>query len=139
MNLFYSSKEVQTETITIKVTPLANGFVKAKTGASTVPVAYNGWYSEMYIPETTFGVSEASLSIAQGESDTDEILNILGAVSVEIKKGTSPTTDVTAEINGSTITIYVDEEATTGSYTATLTDSGRTSGNTATIIITVTA
>ena len=133
------SKEVQTETITIKATPLANGFVKAKTGDSTDPVAYNGWYSEVYIPETTFGVEETAMSIPVGDSDTNTILNALGTVSVEIKKGTSPTTDVTAEINGSTITIYVDEEATTGSYTATLTDSGRTSGNTATISITVTA
>lgn len=133
------SKEVQTETITIKATPLANGFVKAKTGDNTDATVYNGWYSEVYIPETTFGVAESTMSIAAGDSDTNTILNALGAVTAEIKKGSSPTTDVTAEINGSTITLYVDDEATTGSYTVTLTDAGRTTGNTAVISLTVTS
>ena len=45
------SKEVQTETLTIKATPLPDGKVKAKTGNTTNLTAYNGWYDAVYLPE----------------------------------------------------------------------------------------
>lgn len=38
-------KEVQTETLTVKARPLANGYIKAKTGDSTTEEVYNNWYS----------------------------------------------------------------------------------------------
>lgn len=44
------SKEVQTETLTIKARPLANGYVKAKTGDATSAETYDNWYSEVYQP-----------------------------------------------------------------------------------------
>ena len=44
------SKEVQTETLTIKATPLADGMVKAKTGNTTDATTYNDWYKSVYIP-----------------------------------------------------------------------------------------
>lgn len=44
------SKEVQTETLTIKATPLANGMVKAKTGNTTDATVYNDWYKSVYMP-----------------------------------------------------------------------------------------
>ena len=47
------SKEVQTETLSIKATPLANGLVKAKTGNTTAAATYEGWYKTVYIPGTT--------------------------------------------------------------------------------------
>lgn len=47
------SKEVQTETLSIKATPLANGLVKAKTGNTTAAATYDGWYNAVYIPGTT--------------------------------------------------------------------------------------
>ena len=37
-------KEVQTETLTIKATPLSDGKVKAKTGV------YADWYKAVYLP-----------------------------------------------------------------------------------------
>lgn len=43
-------KEVQTETLTIKSRPLANGLVKAKTGNSTTESVYSNWYKEVYVP-----------------------------------------------------------------------------------------
>lgn len=43
-------KEVQTETLTIKARPVANGYVKAKTGDSTTDTVYNDWYKSVYIP-----------------------------------------------------------------------------------------
>ena len=132
------SKEVQTETITVKATPLGNGYVKAKTGNTTDANTYNGWYESVYIPDTTFGVNPVTLSIAQGDSDVATILNALGTVTAVVKKGTAATTDVTAVVAGNTVTVSVDDEATTGSYTVTLTDGGRASSNTATIAVTVT-
>ena len=46
------SREVQTETLTIKARPLANGLVKAKTGDATKATAYNNWYKNVYVPDT---------------------------------------------------------------------------------------
>ena len=47
------SREVQTETLTIKATPLANGIVKAKTGNTTDTTVYNDWYKAVYMPTVT--------------------------------------------------------------------------------------
>ena len=47
------SKEVQTETLTIKSTPLSSGLVKAKTGNTTDETTYNNWYKAVYIPTDT--------------------------------------------------------------------------------------
>ena len=43
---------MQTETLTIKARPLANGLVKAKTGDATKATAYNNWYKNVYVPDT---------------------------------------------------------------------------------------
>ena len=42
---------VQTETLTIKVRPLASGYVKAKTGNKTSAETYANWYKSVYMPE----------------------------------------------------------------------------------------
>ena len=44
------SKEVQTETLTIKASPLPDGTVKAKTGDTTDAATYEGWYGAVYLP-----------------------------------------------------------------------------------------
>ena len=44
------SREVQTETLAIKATPLASGIVKAKTGNTTDTTVYNDWYKAVYMP-----------------------------------------------------------------------------------------
>lgn len=46
-------KEVQTETLTIKSRPLANGLVKAKTGDSTTEAVYTDWYKSVYQTSVT--------------------------------------------------------------------------------------
>ena len=43
-------KEVQTEKLSIKVSPLANGNVKTKTTATTPDATYDKWYEAVYIP-----------------------------------------------------------------------------------------
>ena len=49
------SREVQTETLTIKATPLANGMVKAKTGNTTDATVYADWYKAVYMPSLDDG------------------------------------------------------------------------------------
>ena len=56
-------KEVQTETLTIKSTPLADGKVKAKTGNTTDAAVYANWYKAVYLPTA----EAASLQTAVGE------------------------------------------------------------------------
>ena len=47
------SREIQTETLTIKATPLPSGVVKAKTGNETDSTAYADWYKAVYMPTIT--------------------------------------------------------------------------------------
>ena len=42
------SKEVKTDTLNLQATPLANGYVKAKTGTNTTDDVYNKWYDAVY-------------------------------------------------------------------------------------------
>ena len=58
------SKEVQTETLTLKASPLPDGKVKAKTGNSTDTATYNNWYQSVYYP--TDGQTAADDEIAEG-------------------------------------------------------------------------
>ena len=52
------NREVQTETLTIKATPLASGVVKAKTGNETDAATYADWYKAVYMPAVTEAGSE---------------------------------------------------------------------------------
>ena len=51
------SKEVQTETLTIKARPLPDGCVKAKTGDNTTDTVYNDWYKSVYQPSAEASVT----------------------------------------------------------------------------------
>lgn len=46
-------KEVQTETLSLKATPMADGLVKAKTGDSTEATVYENWYKTVYMPNAS--------------------------------------------------------------------------------------
>ena len=65
--------EVQTETLAITAAPLANGYVKARTGDSTTDTVYTGWYSSVYMPTVAdpeaSGVQQSSLQ----KMEEDEI------------------------------------------------------------------
>mgnify|MGYP005750184967 FL=1 len=65
--------EVQTETLAITAAPLANGYVKARTGDSTTDTVCTGWYTSVYMPTVTdpetSGVQQSSLR----EMEEDEI------------------------------------------------------------------
>lgn len=80
-------------------------------------------------------VSPTTLSIAQGADDTATISNAVGTVNAVVTKGGLSTSDVTATVTGSTVTVEADSSAATGSdYLVTLTDAN---SNTATISVTV--
>lgn len=44
------SREVQPETLAISARPLADGFVKARTGNETTQATYDSWYQKVYVP-----------------------------------------------------------------------------------------
>ena len=55
------SREVQTEKLTIKAAPLANGMVKAKTGDTTDAMGYNDWYKAVYMPTVAENDAEGTV------------------------------------------------------------------------------
>ena len=61
--------EVQTETLAITAAPLANGYVKARTGDRTTDTAYTGWSTAVYLPEVTPDTSGTQQSGQQGTED----------------------------------------------------------------------
>jgi len=64
-----AKKEVQTETLTIKATPLADGKVKAKTGNTTDAAVYAGWYKAVYLPAAE---TESQAADDSGKQVSDE-------------------------------------------------------------------
>ena len=48
MTAVYACVRVQTETLTIKATPLEDGMVKAKTGNSTDSTIYDAWCDAVF-------------------------------------------------------------------------------------------
>jgi len=44
------STEVQTETLSLTVSPILDGLVKVKTGTNTSESVYNAWYNAVYTP-----------------------------------------------------------------------------------------
>lgn len=54
--------EVQTETLSITASPLASGYVKARTSDNTIEASYNNWYKQVYMPNAA-----ATTAIEEGE------------------------------------------------------------------------
>lgn len=63
-------KEVQTETLTVKARPMANGCVKAKTGDSTTDTVYTNWYKSVYSPTVAVEETVATLSATSSTKAT---------------------------------------------------------------------
>ena len=131
--------EVKTETLTIKASPLEGGYVKARTSDNTNATAYNNWYSSVYMPQNaTFAVSPSSMTLGLEDSGTATISGALGTVTAAVTVDGEPSGMVQASVSGSTLTLTTtDQTRTDVTYTVTLTDSGRTTGNTAVLTLTV--
>lgn len=131
--------EVKTEKLTIKASPLEGGYVKARTSDNTNATAYNNWYSSVYMPQNaTFAVSPSSMTLGLEDSGTATISGALGTVTAAVTVDGEPSGMVQASVSGSTLTLTTtDQTRTDVTYTVTLTDSGRTTGNTAVLTLTV--
>jgi phi13 family phage major tail protein len=54
------STEVQTETLSLTVSPLPSGLVKVKTGTNTTDAVYNAWYDKVYEPSASATASSST-------------------------------------------------------------------------------
>ena len=131
--------EVKTETLSIKATPLSNGYVKAKTGDDTADVVYQNWYSAVYLPASDDpepapvvddGTDLASLTIGA--------LTLVPAFDADTTAYTATTTNATNTITAvaadaeATVTITVNEAAHTSGQAATW----ETGENTVRVVVT---
>ncbi len=136
-------KEVKTETLSLKATPLANGYVKAKTGDDTTDIVYQNWYSSVYLPQSSAGAALSALSIgsltltpafaADTTAYTVTTTNATNAVTA-----TAADTDATVAItvNGTTHTSGAAATWQTGENTVTVTVTNGTATRTYTVTVT---
>lgn len=121
-------KNIKTDTLSIKSTPLPNGKVKVKTGPNTATSVYNNWYSAVYTSESA--VSAAKLTgISIGALDLNPAFNAdTTAYTVETENATN-VVSATAD-TGVDVMILVNGEAHTSGQSATW----ETGTNTVTVI-----
>jgi len=139
------SREVQTETLTIKATPLASGVVKAKTGNTTNSTVYQNWYQSVYMPSDVSGanVNLSALTIGSISLDptfaagttaytaeTSNATNAITATAADENAGVSITVNGDSLTNGSSVT-WEDGENT---VVITVTNGG--SSKTYTVVVT---
>lgn len=107
------SRQVQTETLTIKATPLASGVVKAKTGDTTDSSTYNNWYNAVYMPADISGadVTLSALSIgaltltpAFDSATTSYAVTTSNATNTVSATATDPDAGVVITVNGDSVT-----------------------------------
>lgn len=110
-------KNIKTDTLSIKSTPLPNGKVKVKTGPNTEASVYNNWYSAVYQSSSAAttakltGISIGALDLTPTfDADTTEY-----AVSTE---NATNTVSATAA-SGVVVTILVNGAAHTSGQSAT--------------------
>ncbi len=128
--------EVKTETLSIKATPLANGYVKAKTGDDTMDTVYQNWYSAVYLPVgENPDPAEDSADLA---SLTIGALTLTPAFDADTTAYTATTTNATntvtaaAEDAEATVMITVNGSVHTNGQAATW----QTGENTVSIVVT---
>ena len=124
------SKEVQTETLTIKATPLPDGKVKAKTGNTTNAAAYNGWYNAVYLPQATADATLSALTIG-ALTLTPEFSPNVTSYAASTTNATNTIT-ATAAAAGATVAITVNDTPVQSGSAATW----ETGENTVEIVVT---
>ena len=124
------SKEVQTETLTIKATPLPDGRVKGKTGDTTDSTVYSNWYNAVYL---TGAVKNANLSaLTIGSLTLDPAFAADTTVYSTATTNDTNAVTATAADNSATVTILVNGVVHTSGNSATWT----TGDNTVIVIVT---
>lgn len=105
------SKEIQTETISLKATPLPNGAVKAKTTRDTDSTVYNSWFSEVHLPSpvpedaTLSALTIGSLTLTPdfGSDTTEYTASTYAYSAVVTAVAASQSASVEVKVNGTTI------------------------------------
>lgn len=64
---------MQTETLSLTASPMANGYVKAKTGDDTTDETYQNWYKEVYLPSADPAPEPAPASYSMKKSGADTV------------------------------------------------------------------
>ena len=128
--------EVKTETLSIKATPLANGYVKAKTGDETTDEVYQNWYGAVYLPSeespTPGPDPEPEGDNADLASLTIGALTLAPAFDADTTAYTAATTNATNTITavaadaGATVAITVNGSAHTSGQAAAWEDGENT-------------
>ena len=119
--------EVKTETLSIKATPLANGYVKAKTGDDTTDAVYQNWYSAVYLP----GGEDPEPEPEPEEDNADLASLTIGALTLT-PAFDADTTAYTATTTNATNTITAVAEDAEATVAITVNGSAHTSGQAAT-------
>ena len=126
------SREVQTETLTIKATPLASGVVKAKTGNTTNSTVYQNWYQSVYMPSDVSGANVNLSALTIGSISLDPIFAAgTTAYTAETSNATNAITATAADENAG-VSITVNGDSLTNGSSATWEDGENT------VVITVT-
>jgi len=126
------SREVQTETLTIKATPLASGVVKAKTGNTTNSTVYQNWYQSVYMPSDVSGANVNLSSLTIGSISLDPAFAAgTTAYTAETSNATNAITATAADENAG-VSITVNGDSLTNGSSATWEDGENT------VVITVT-
>jgi len=103
------SKTPQTEKVTLKCTPLSDGYVKGKTGDTTDAATYNGWYTAVHLPATADATLSAltigSLALTPTFSSSVVAYTATATNASDTVFATATATGATVEIkvNGSTV------------------------------------
>ncbi len=126
------SREVQTETLTIKATPLASGVVKAKTGNTTNSTVYQNWYQSVYMPSDVSGANVNLSALTIGSISLDPTFAAgTTAYTAETSNATNAITATAADENAG-VSITVNGDSLTNGSSATWEDGE----NTVVIIVT---
>ena len=126
------SREVQTETLTIKATPLASGVVKAKTGNNTNSSIYQNWYGSVYMPAEVSGANVNLFALTIGSISLDPTFAAGTTVyTAETSNATNAITATAADENAG-VAITVNGDSLTNGSSATWEDGENT------VVVTVT-
>ena len=124
--------EVKTETLSIKATPLANGYVKAKTGDDTTDAVYQNWYSAVYLPASGGDDPEPEPEPEPEPDDGTDLASLtIGSLTLT-PAFDADTTAYTASTTNATNTITAVAEDAEAEVAITVNGNAHTSGQAAT-------
>jgi len=127
--------EVRTETLALKATPMANGYVKARTGDDTDEDTYNNWYKAVYLPAEEGGGDDPA---PDPDPEPEPVVDNADLASLTIGALTltpafdADTTAYTATTTNATNTITAVAADTEATVAITVNGSAHTSGQAAT-------